>query len=73
LKSLPIVLPPIKEQVMIYNYIKTETTKIDQAIAKTGKEIELIKEYREAMIAEAVLGKLNHKIIKPEICQATNL
>ncbi|WP_161554575.1 restriction endonuclease subunit S [Sinomicrobium soli] len=58
LKSLPIVLPPIEEQVMIYNYIKTETAKIDQAIAKAEKEIELIKEYREAMIAEAVLGKL---------------
>lgn len=63
LKSLPIVLPPIEEQVMIYKYIKTETAKIDQAIAKAEKEIELIKEYREAMIAETVLGKLHHKIM----------
>ncbi len=63
LKSLPIVLPPIEEQVIIYKYIKAETTKIDQAIAKAEKEIELIKEYREAMIAEAVLGKLHHKIM----------
>ena len=73
LKSLPIVLPPIEEQVMIYNFIKTETAKIDQAIAKAEKEIELIKEYREAMIAEAVVGKLHHKIIKPEVCQTTSL
>ncbi len=62
LKSLPIVLPPKEEQVIIYNYIKNETSKIDQAIAKAKKEIELIKEYREAMIAEAVLGKLKLKV-----------
>lgn len=58
LKSLPIVIPPIKEQIEISNYIKTETAKIDQAIAQAQKEIEIIKEYKEAMIAEAVIGKL---------------
>ncbi len=50
------------EQAQIVSHIKTETAKIDQAIGKAQKEIELIKEYKEAMIAEAVLGKLNHKI-----------
>ena len=64
LKSLSIVLPPMDEQVKIANYIKTETAKIDQAITQAQKEIELIKEYKEAMIAEAVLGKFNHKIVK---------
>lgn len=74
LKNVLMPFPPSKaEQVQIVTHIKTETAKIDQAIAKAEKEIELIKEYREAMIAEAVLGKLNHKIIKPEVCQTTSL
>lgn len=59
LKKLPIAIPPIKEQVKIANYIKAETAKIDQAIAKAQKEIALIKEYKEAMVAEAVVGKMS--------------
>ena len=50
----------LSEQSQIINHIKTETTTIDTAIAKTLKEIELIKEYKEAMIAEAVMGKVNY-------------
>lgn len=49
----------IKEQQEIITYIKTETQTIDTAITKAEKEIELIKEYKEAMIAEAVMGKVN--------------
>lgn len=47
----------IMQQAMV-DYIKSETQAIDQAIAKTNREIELIKEYKEAMISEAVTGKL---------------
>ena len=50
----------LSEQSQIIKHIKTETTTIDTAIAKTLKEIELIKEYKEAMIAEAVMGKVNY-------------
>ncbi len=50
--------PPLSEQTQIVNHIKTETTTIDTAIAKAEREIELIKEYKEAMIAEAVMGKV---------------
>lgn len=60
LSALSIFIPNTKEeQTQIVNHIKTETTTIDTAIAKTLKEIELIKEYKEAMIAEAVMGKVN--------------
>ncbi|MHA7059556.1 restriction endonuclease subunit S [Aquimarina sp. M1] len=64
LKTIYTSLPPKEEQAQIVSHIKTETAKIDQAITKAQKEIELIKEYKEAMIAEAVLGKFNHKIVK---------
>lgn len=57
--NLKLPIPPLTEQTQIVNHIKTETTTIDTAIAKTEREIELIKEYKEAMIAEAVMGKVN--------------
>ena len=60
------VIPPKQEQTQIASYIKAKIEKIDLAIAKTEKEIALIKEYKEAMIAEAVVGKLNHKIMVNE-------
>lgn len=56
---LKIPIPSIKEQHQIIEHIKTETATIDTAIAKAEREIELIKEYKEAMISEAVMGKRN--------------
>lgn len=52
-----VLVPPLEEQKQIVSHIKTETATIDTAIAKTEREIELIREYKEAMIAEAVMGK----------------
>lgn len=49
-------IPPLEEQKQIVDYIKKETAIIDKAIAKAEREIELMKEYKEAMIAEAVMG-----------------
>ena len=46
----------IEEQKQIVAHIKTETATIDTAIAKAEREIELIREYKEAMISEAVMG-----------------
>lgn len=55
----PIKIPiPNKEiQKKVVLEIETETATIDTAIAKAEREIELIREYKEAMIAEAVMGK----------------
>ncbi len=50
--------PTIEEQKRIVEHIKTETKTLDIAICKAEREIELIKEYREAMIVEAVTGKI---------------
>lgn len=57
LKDFQVLIPPIGEQKQIVSHIKTETATIDTAIAKAEREIELIREYKEAMIAEAVMGK----------------
>lgn len=56
--NLKIPIPPLDEQKQIVSHIKTETATIDTAIAKAEREIELIREYKEAMIAEAVMGKI---------------
>lgn len=55
--TVPIITPPVDEQTEIVATIKQETRIINIAIGKAEKEIELMKEYREAMIAEAVMGK----------------
>lgn len=57
--SLRVPYPPtVEEQKQIVEHIKSETRTLDIAISKAEREIELIKEYREAMIAEAVTGKM---------------
>jgi len=59
LLAIKIPFPSIEEQNQIVEQIKAETKTIDIAISKAESEIELIKEYKYAMIAEAVMGKRN--------------
>ena len=58
IRSLRLPCPKIKEQQQIISYIQTETQKIDNAISKIEKEIELMQEYRTALISEVVTGKV---------------
>lgn len=59
IKSAIIFYPKsLKRQQEIVSKIEIETQHIDAGIIKAQKEIELMKEYKEAMIAEAVMGKL---------------
>ena len=46
------------EQRKIINHIKEKTSKIGAIISKIEREIELMKEYRNALISEAVTGKI---------------
>ena len=57
-----ILAPPLHEQQQIVDYIETETTRIDKEIEATQKEIDLLKEYRQSLIAEAVTGRLTYEI-----------
>lgn len=59
LKNNYMPYPDLEEQLEIVDYIKRETADIDDIISKTQKEIDLIKEYREALITEVVTGKIN--------------
>ena len=47
-----------KEQTAIVNYIETETARINTKAEKTKKLIELLEEYKQALISEVVTGKV---------------
>lgn len=59
LKTIYISVPPFQEQVEIVNYIETESQRINTTISKIEKEIALVEEYKTALIAEAVTGKID--------------
>lgn len=58
LENLRMVRPPVEEQQSIVSHIETECTLIDAKKAKTEKLIELLTEYRTALISEVVTGKI---------------
>jgi type I restriction enzyme, S subunit len=59
LKDFLVALPSISEQAGIVKLIENETAKLSQTIATIEKEIVLVQEYRTALIAEAVTGKID--------------
>lgn len=67
IKSISIAFPSsIKEQEKILNHIQTETKKIDTLISKYKKQIDLMQEYRTALISQAVTGKIDVRDWKPK-------
>lgn len=68
LKKAKIIIPPIDEQNKIANFIDNEINIISDTIITIEKEIALTKEYKTALIAEAVTGKIDVRNFKiPEI------
>jgi type I restriction enzyme S subunit len=59
LKQIFIAIPSIEEQNRIADFLDSETIRIDNLISKMEKEIELLKEYKTALISEVVTGKVD--------------
>lgn len=59
LKNIFVTLPQLEEQKRIVSYLDSETFKIDIRIAKRRKQIELLQEYKQALITAAVTGKID--------------
>ncbi|EIB3312029.1 restriction endonuclease subunit S [Campylobacter upsaliensis] len=58
LANISFALPPLQEQKQIANFLDEKCEKINSAIEKTKKQIELVKEYKNTFINEAVCGRV---------------
>jgi type I restriction enzyme, S subunit len=58
LNSIKLLVPPLSEQSAIAEYLDKKTAEIEKAKLDIQKEIETLKEYRTALISEAVTGKI---------------
>lgn len=52
------LVPPLREQEEIVEYIDRKIKPIDASIAKAKREIDLLKELKQSVITEAVTGKI---------------
>ncbi|MBP5983944.1 MAG: restriction endonuclease subunit S [Fluviicola sp.] len=70
LKTIYIAVPPFQEQQEIVNYIESESRRIYTTISTIEKEIALTQEYKTALIAEAVTGKIDVRdFVVPEVVE----
>ena len=58
LKKIKIPLPPLAEQTAIADYLDEQTAHIDGLSQKVEQAIGRLKEYRTALITQAVTGKI---------------
>jgi type I restriction enzyme, S subunit len=59
LKAMPFIVPDHNEADEIIIVLDTYWDQIDKAIARNQSTIELIQEYRTALISDAVTGKID--------------
>lgn len=55
--SLPV--PPVEEQAQIARHLTIRCAKIDSLIDKATEMIQVLREYRSALITNAVTGKID--------------
>ncbi len=58
-KSLLVLCPPMEEQNEIMNYLISNNRRFDHPLEKIKQSIEYLKEYRTALISDAVTGKID--------------
>lgn len=62
--DIPLILPPLQEQKEIAEFLDSKVAQINSAIEKTKKQIELVREYKNTLINEAVCGRIKLKEVK---------
>lgn len=58
LADVPLPVPPPEEITAICEYIEQETTTMDELASKTRLSVDLLREYRTALISAAVTGQI---------------
>ncbi|OYJ17226.1 restriction endonuclease subunit S [Escherichia coli] len=61
-KSQKVVVPSMKEQVLIANFLDKKTALIDEAISIKEKQINLLKEHKQIIIQQAVTQGLDPNV-----------
>ena len=59
--TFPVIIPPIEEQKAIAVYLDNKTEQINHLVAAKQKQIELLKEYKQSFVANAVTKGINPK------------
>lgn len=59
IKNLKVPIPHFEEQKEIVSYLEGKISEMDNVIKSVEKQIEKLKEYRQALIYEAVTGKID--------------
>jgi len=59
IKSMPILLPPLDEQIQISYYLDKKCAEIDELVARQEQIIEKLKELKTSTIAHVVTGKVD--------------
>jgi Restriction endonuclease S subunits len=67
LGSFYVPVPPLPEQTAIVEYLDAQTSKLDTAIAAARREFELLREYRERLIADVVTGKVDVREVAAQL------
>ncbi|PTQ55811.1 MAG: Type I restriction-modification system, specificity subunit S [Candidatus Carbobacillus altaicus] len=65
--EVSICVPPLNQQTAIVEYLDAQTAKIDAAISATRHAIELLREYRERLIADVVTGKVDVREVAAQL------
>jgi type I restriction enzyme S subunit len=58
-KDIVVPYPSMLEQTQITNFLDQKTGQTDELISTEQRKIELLKEYRQSLISEAVTGKID--------------
>ncbi len=57
--NMRLPLPPLDEQISIANFLDQKTAEIDSLVSEIQEQIQKLREYRQALIFEAVTGKID--------------
>ena len=57
--ALTVLKPPFSEQIRLVSEIGIQKRRLDRAVARTERQVSLLREFRRCLIANAVTGKLD--------------
>ncbi|MDQ1002695.1 type I restriction enzyme S subunit [Neobacillus niacini] len=69
--NLELIFPPIEEQNRIIQFLDRDLNKMDNTISLINDQINKLKEYRQALIYEAVTGKIDVSDMEPDLSEVS--